>query len=96
MASTGTNCHSLPSAPFIACRGPRSPGKQSASGNAAATAAAGPAAPKADALPAGFENEQMVWEMMYNPSYKLPTDEAESSWRRALVAGTEADEVNKL
>lgn len=46
-----------------------------------------------DAVPEGFENEQMVWEMMYNPSYNLPTEEAEGSWKRAVATGTGAEQV---
>eukprot|EP00775_Hariotina_reticulata_P010274 gene10274-10433_t len=42
--------------------------------------------PEADTL----SNEQMVWEMLYNPAYLLSTSEAEAAWHRAL--GKAADE----
>ena len=35
-------------------------------------------------------NEAMVWEMLYNSGYSLPTSEAEGTWRRALVAAAAA------
>ncbi|KAF8072855.1 hypothetical protein HT031_000515 [Scenedesmus sp. PABB004] len=59
---------------------------------AAAQAAAAPGgsapAPGDDDGAAGggdaLSNEAMVWEMLYNPSFSLPTAEAEAAWRRAM------------
>eukprot|EP00878_Enallax_costatus_P021250 GHUV01022492.1.p1 GENE.GHUV01022492.1~~GHUV01022492.1.p1 ORF type:complete len:1095 (+),score=464.09 GHUV01022492.1:138-3422(+) len=39
----------------------------------------------------GLGNEQMVWEMLYNPAYSLPTEEAEAAWYRAMGRETAAD-----
>ncbi len=35
-------------------------------------------------------NEGMVWEMLYNPTFKLPTADAEAAWARA-VGGADAN-----
>jgi hypothetical protein len=34
----------------------------------------------------------MVWEMLYNPSYSLPTAEAEAAWFRAIGKAPAEDE----
>lgn len=39
----------------------------------------------------GLENEQLVWEMLYNPAYSMPTSEAEAAWHRAMGAEMTAD-----
>lgn len=39
----------------------------------------------------GLGNEQMVWEMLYNPTYSLPSEEAEAAWYRAMGRETAAD-----
>jgi hypothetical protein len=44
---------------------------------------------KADAL----GNEQMVWEMLYNPDYSLPTADAVAAWHRAMGKEVEEEEV---
>lgn len=44
---------------------------------------------KADAL----GNEQMVWEMLYNPDYSLPTTDAVAAWHRAMGKEVEEEEV---
>eukprot|EP00879_Flechtneria_rotunda_P013903 GHRR01014520.1.p1 GENE.GHRR01014520.1~~GHRR01014520.1.p1 ORF type:complete len:850 (+),score=337.18 GHRR01014520.1:158-2707(+) len=43
----------------------------------------------------GLSNEAMVWEMLYNPAYSLPTADAEAAWTRALgkEASQDIDEV---
>jgi hypothetical protein len=33
--------------------------------------------------PGGASNESLMWELLYNPNYKLPTQEAEAAWQRA-------------
>lgn len=45
--------------------------------------------PEADTL----SNEQMVWEMLYNPAYSLSTSEAEAAWHRALGKATDEPEA---
>lgn len=46
---------------------------------------------KADAL----GNEQMVWEMLYNPDYSLPTADAVAAWHRAMGKEVEEEEVRR-
>jgi len=55
----------------------------------AADAQAAQAAKAADAL----GNEQMVWEMLYNPDYSLPTTDAVAAWHRAMGKEPEEEEV---
>jgi hypothetical protein len=38
-------------------------------------------------------NEQMVWEMLYNPDYSLPTADAVSAWHRAMGKEVVDEEV---
>lgn len=38
-------------------------------------------------------NEQMVWEMLYNPDYSLPTTDAVAAWHRAMGKEVEEEEV---
>lgn len=44
---------------------------------------------KADAL----GNEQMVWQLLYNPEYSLPTADAVAAWHRAMGKEVEEEEV---
>lgn len=48
--------------------------------------AAGPeeSSGKGTQLSDALANEQMVWEMLYNPAYSLSTEEAETAWHRAM------------
>jgi hypothetical protein len=54
--------------------------QRSSSSTTWASEAASSSTPEADAL----GNEQMVWEMLYNPAYSLSTIEAEAAWHRAM------------
>jgi hypothetical protein len=47
---------------------------------------------KADAL----GNEQLVWEMLYNPDYSLPTADAVAAWHRAMGKEVEEEEVRRV
>lgn len=40
-------------------------------------------------------NEQMVWEMLYNPDYSLPTADAVAAWHRAMGKEVEEEEVRR-
>ncbi|GBF92073.1 hypothetical protein Rsub_04420 [Raphidocelis subcapitata] len=61
---------------------------------AADGAARQPAAAAAPPQPEGPSNEQLVWEMLYNPRFSLPVAEAEAAWARAAggAAAAAADE----
>ena len=39
-----------------------------------------------------LNNQQMVWEMLYNPNYSLPTKDAEGAWLRAIGRTPAEDE----
>jgi hypothetical protein len=55
------------------------------------------AAPQQPQQPEGPSNEQMVWEMLYNPRFSLPVAEAEAAWARAVGREEEPDEeVSRL
>lgn len=54
--------------------------------------AADEAQAKADAL----GNEQMVWEMLYNPDYSLPSADAVAAWHRAMGKEVEEEEVRLM
>ncbi len=44
--------------------------------------------PAADTL----TNEQLVWELLYDPAYRIPgTTDAEAAWQRAVAAAAAAD-----
>lgn len=45
--------------------------------------------------PEGTSNEQMVWEMLYNPQFSLPVAEAEAAWGRA-IGQQEEEEVSLI
>lgn len=41
-------------------------------------------------------NEQMVWEMLYNPEYSLPTADAVAAWHRAMGKEVEDEQVSRF
>ncbi|KAI8469412.1 MAG: hypothetical protein J3K34DRAFT_459391 [Monoraphidium minutum] len=81
---------------------PLSRSASAAKGDDAAFAAAAPSpreqpgrqapAPPQAAAPEGPSNEQMVWELLYNPQFSLPVAEAEAAWARALGRADPQDE----
>lgn len=66
---------------------------QDSSPAAAADAAASTDA--ADKAADALGNEQLVWEMLYNPDYSLPTTDAVAAWHRAMGKEPEEEEVSK-
>lgn len=50
------------------------------------------ARPQQARAPEGPTNEQMVWEMLYNPQFSLPVAEAEAAWARAVGEPEAQDE----
>ena len=72
---------------------PQPQASQDSNSSAAPTAEAqGPTAASrtADAL----GNEQLVWEMLYNPDYSLPATDAVAAWHRAMGREPEEEEVS--
>lgn len=73
-------------------QGQDGPGSATSAGSPPAETAeqaASDAAQQADSL----GNEQMVWEMLYNPDYCLPTAEAEAAWHRAMGKTEDEEQV---
>lgn len=80
---------------WLPCR-PRHPDPRSRPLSRAASSRRGSiaegAAPQgAPARPDGPSNEQLVWEMLYNPRFSLPVAETEAAWARAVGEDAEPE-----